>query len=437
MSRSRGRLTLTVSLTRFTSLKLTLTPTPTLTLTLTFTLVLAVLAACAGRTAEEERFTLSEENGVTVAATRGGALYPAPVVRFEPELILREDPAKQESLLASPNIFTMGPDGRFYVPERRSGEIAVFAPDGSYLRRIGQAGEGPGDFISPNVPSFENGRIAIWDFQQQRTTYFSMDYALLEVVTRPVNTLVIGMRKEPDGTLIMRDISSRDMDDFAYTSQSITTISTSGDTLARVQTAFVKSSMISRIEVLPGEFSTMSTGIPFSTDPTAWDVPGRGILLCNGDRPELEWYDFRGNLQRIIRTGLEPHPITTGVKQAYEQRVREARAERARARGREPEPLPDYPYPDACAYFGWGFVDDAGWIWLTDVWTDYQEPDKATTTFHVIDDEGRYIGTTEIPATRFTIVEGRLLATIEDSETGALVPTVFRIVPNADGLIYP
>jgi len=398
---------------------------------------LVLLTACAESTVEQDRFTLTEENGVTVAATRGGALYPAPVVRFESELILREDPANEESLLTAPTLFTQGPDGRFYVPGRRSGDIAVFSPDGTYLRRIGQYGEGPGDFTSPSVPLFTEGRIEIWDFRQQRTTSFSMDYTLLEVVRSPLNTLIIDMRTEPDGTCVVRDVASRERDDFAATSQSITRISASGDTLARIETAFVNSSMLSRIEVLPGQFSTMSTDIPFSTGPMAYDVPVYGILICDGDRPDLEWYDYAGNLERIIRTGLEPQPITAAVRQAYEQRIREARAERARERGTTPQPLPDYPYPDHSAFFGWGYVDDAGWIWLIDIWSDYTQPDKTTTTFHVIDDEGRYLGTTEIPATRFTIVNGRLLAVIENEATGARVPTVLRIVPNADGLIYP
>jgi hypothetical protein len=162
-------------------------------------LVLIALSACGNRTAEEERFVISQENGVTVATTHGGALYPSPVIRFEPEMILREDPENVESLLTSPTLFTQGSDGRFYVPGRRSGDIAVFNADGSYLRRIGQAGEGPGDFISVGVPVFSGDRMAVWDFQQQRTTYFSMEYALLEVVRSPVNTLVVNLRLDREG----------------------------------------------------------------------------------------------------------------------------------------------------------------------------------------------------------------------------------------------
>lgn len=82
-------------------------------------------------------------------------------------------------------------------------------------------------------------------------------------------------------------------------------------------------------------------------------------------------------------------------------------------------------------------IDDQGWAWLSDVWSSYEEPDEDGYTFHVISDEGRYMGTAELPDDRFNIQQGRLMCVVEDRETGAQVPTVFSIIPNPEGLICP
>jgi len=54
-------------------------------------------------------------------------------------------------------------DGNFYLLDAQLSEIQVFAPDGEYLRTIGRAGEGPGEFRGAlNLLLLPNGNIGVF-----------------------------------------------------------------------------------------------------------------------------------------------------------------------------------------------------------------------------------------------------------------------------------
>lgn len=400
-------------------------------------LLTLLLTSCSGSDDSESRFSLIEEDGVTVALTTGGPLYPSILFTFEPVLTLKEDPSREESLLARSLYFTIGPNDHYYVPDLRANDIAVFDSGGDFLFRFGREGEGPGEFRSVTLPRIEGDMIYIFDFHLQRLCSFQLDGTLIEDTRPPVGARILDLFHGPEGILIFEGISAREEGNIGYTNREMTVVSANGDTIAEIATSFIKENMLSRIEVMPGEFSTLSQDIPYSPYPSIFHVPGRGILATDGDKPELILYDLQGNIRRIIRAEIESHPITTTVRARFEERRWQARIERARERGTEPGPLPDYPYPESCGFWGRGMVDDAGWIWLEDVWASYEKLEEEDCTFHVFDPDGRYMGTALLPVDYFHIARGRLMCIIEDPETGADVPTVFQIVPNVTGLIYP
>jgi len=403
-----------------------------------FALALGVLAGCSGSEDAVPLLQVTEEDGVTVVTNSPDIPTGHPVFTFEPVLRLREDPSDPESLLVQPSFqFEIGENGRYYVPDRRQGHIAVYDGEGVFLERIGRSGDGPGEFRSLTLQRISGDTISVFDFHNQRTTLLDLEGELIEVM-RPAGTgLVIGYDYGPGGTLLVKRVQADSDDDVDYIAMSMTILSAETDTVGHISTASVAASMLSRVEVSPGSFSTLSMDIPYGGYPQVVHVPERGILASDGDSPDLVWYDHRARKRMIIRTGLSSHPITAAVRAGYEERVRQRRLERARERGTTPQPVPDYPYPEVSGFFSWVTVDDAGWIWLEDVWRGNEEPGKPTTTFHVVDPEGRYWGTVEMPQSRFSFARGRLHCLVEDPDTGARVPTVFRVVPAVEGVSYP
>ncbi|MFC1628724.1 6-bladed beta-propeller [Gemmatimonadota bacterium] len=399
---------------------------------------LVLLVACSRDPVEDEFLTRTVEDGVTVVTNRPGITVGSPVFTFEPILTLNENPANEESLLARASYqFSVGDNGWYYVPDLRLYDIAVFGSDGEFIRRLGRSGDGPGEFRSINVQRITGDTLSIFDFQNQRTTLMQLDGTLIEVMRPADGGFLIGFDRGPDDTYILRGVSGNDDGDVGYSYHSVTIVDAAFDTTGHFRTATVAANMLSRIEVSPGSFSTLSVDIPYAGNPMIAHSPWRGFVASDGDSPDLTWYDYRGEKSMIIRTGLEARPITAGVRSGYEERIRRSRAERARERGTTPQPLPDYPYPATCGFFGFITVDDDGWVWLEDVWMGTEEPDKPTTTFHVVGPDGRYWGTAELPASRPAFGKGRLMCSIEDPETGARVPTIFRVVPAMEGVSYP
>jgi hypothetical protein len=401
-------------------------------------IILVSLAQCGRGEVGEEFLTRTVEEGVTVVTNLPGIPTGSPVFTFEPILTLKEDPANEESLLARASFqFEVGDNGWYYVPDLRLYDIAVFDSEGEFVKRIGRSGDGPGEFRSITIQQVTGDTISVFDFQNQRTTLLTLGGELIEVMRNPGQGFVNGYDHGPGGTFLLKGVTGSDDGPVGYLSMSMTIVDADSDTIGHVTTATIAANMLSRIEVAPGDFSTMSVDIPYAGYPQIVHAPGRGIIASDGDSPDLTWYDYRGRKSMIIRTGLETRPITAAVRSGYVERARQRQLERARERGTTPQSLPDYPFPDHCGFFGWMTVDDEGWIWLEDIWTETENPDKPTSTFHVVGPDGRYWGTAEMPATRFALAKGRLMCTVEDQETGAQVPTVFRVVPAMEGVTYP
>ena len=49
-----------------------------------------------------------------------------------------------------PDQIEEGPDGLIYVYDRMDPSIKVFSPEGTYLRKLGRAGQGPGEIQRAN-----------------------------------------------------------------------------------------------------------------------------------------------------------------------------------------------------------------------------------------------------------------------------------------------
>ena len=214
-------------------------------------------------------------------------------------------------------------------------------------------------------------------------------------------------------------------------------VNSAGDTLARVQTE----------EGVSGAFrtTTSSTGIagytqyniPFTAYPDAQYILGRGIMTFTGMTPEVHWYDLSGEHTAIWRIGLAPRRVTTEIKLAYEERLRQQEQERARESGRNPRPISGRVYPENAAYWRSGFVDNSGYVWLQVVNLPGESEQGEWARFIVLDPEGCYLGIVRLPDGRARIVGDYMLAVITDGATGEESLEVFRIHSAVQGLTYP
>jgi len=399
---------------------------------------LLLLTACAGTPYETgHAFRVFQENGVIVAETTGGPKYEGELFTYEPVTVLEQDPQNEESLIYSVRTMTMDTEGNIYVADGRNYRIAVFGPDGRYLRSFGRQGSGPGEYRRIEIVDFDGDVFQIWDSNNTRLNRVRRDGTFLDSRPPPNNMRVAGLRLLPDERLLAWMSSGEGREGFAWTAAVMLILSPDGDTLATVSSDEVITGSHREISGPGGMVGFEQRSIPFVSYPDAEYVPGRGIMITTGMTPEVDWYDLSGRRSATYRLDMAVRRVTAEHRLAYEEMLRQSERERAEQSGREPRPIPEQVYPEHAAIWRGGFVDDAGYVWLQVMQLpDELEPDEWSRYF-VLDPEGRYLGYARLPNARARIVRGHMLAAIADEETGEDVMTVFRITPIPRGLRYP
>lgn len=111
-------------------------------------------------------------------------------VDMELEVTLRDRLDLNRPIVASTRIVVRDTLDRLLVVHGQDlVHIQVSAPDGSFLKSVGGAGQGPGEFGSLSALAVGNeGDLYAFDWQQQRVTRFSPDFELVETSRLPLRT---------------------------------------------------------------------------------------------------------------------------------------------------------------------------------------------------------------------------------------------------------
>ena len=160
--------------------------------------------------------------------------------------------------------------------------------------------------------------------------------------------------------------------------------------------------------------------------------------MSTGVEPELTWFNISGAITERIVLDLEPVPVTPEEQEqirldAHEnyERSKEQMPDHARA------VLNALQIPDQKAFWESAYLDDAGFYWL-------RLPERMTVgqplgkpLLIVLSPEGEYLGQSRWPIAFPTFRNGLFMGPVVDEETGAVIPTIYRIRPVVPGLRYP
>jgi len=103
------------------------------------------------------------------------ALIPAVIGAFENVEIALEIGAPRNSLLSYPSSVAFDEEGRIYVADSGNYQVAVFGLDGKLIRKWGERGKGPGQFMEPFGIAYLDGQVFVTDSKLDRVEVFSSD----------------------------------------------------------------------------------------------------------------------------------------------------------------------------------------------------------------------------------------------------------------------
>lgn len=385
------------------------------------------------------RFEILVEDGIQVAYTRGGPLHEGELFTFKKIVQLNQDPGNPESLVHRVRVVVEGPDGCFYVPDWGGGRIVVYGPDGEYLRSFGRSGDGPGEFRSLNFQSLQGDVLSIRDATNSRTTFYRTDGTLLEILTPTLIWSTLRYDRAPGGIVIQRGFEDEQREDCEYTSYIVTlSHETVGDTFAVLRTPMVPTLFTEQVPTESGRPFGIQMYMPYAGTPFAWWTPGQGILLVDGYEPVLYRYDLQGNLTLKIVPGIELASVTDALKRSFEARITELSWQADPDWDHPGRFLPRRPkYPEHVGLCDHAVLDDAGFIWLLDVLDRYERQEGEGYLYHVIDPEGRYLGTARLPIEKPRIRFGHITGIQEDPGTGEQHLVVYAVESAQDDITYP
>ena len=198
-------------------------------------------------------------------------------------------------------------------------------------------------------------------------------------------------------------------------------------------------SFLSTISVQDEE-SRISLPIPFNARPNAEYVAGKGLLLTTGAEPVLWWYRLDGTLEQKVTLDLAPRIVTEQEKNAriaqINRQIRNADSDLQRnyyIATRE-----GLVFPETKSYWDIVIVDDRGYIWLQIT----ESPEERQLAgggraYYILSPEGEYLGRTRAPVIGNVVQDCSLLGFYTDSGTDERIPTVWRLIPQAEGFVYP
>ncbi len=318
---------------------------------------------------EEHAFRTVDIEGIPVAITTGGPKYEGELFIYEEMLTIPQERVKKRARLSDPTVFTMDEDGFIYVVDSGKHRVAVFDPEGKFVRDFGKEGEESGEFMTPILQSVEGGIVTIYDMQIDRVTRFTTDGALIDTTSVPMfrfpftpipkNPTVsdiyraqdeaeeferthimqpVGLFERPGGGWIVPEVSFRYRGDAR--SRAVL-YNADLDTVAVVNSDQVRSGTTVVIRLggrgggsgrMPSRMSS-STGsvmarephrLPYAPLPAVRYVPGRGIVVTTGEGPVLEWYNLDGDLIGRVRIETPPAPVTPEDERLFDQGFRKA-----------------------------------------------------------------------------------------------------------------
>lgn len=354
--------------------------------------LLPLLFACEG-SPEAPAFAVRDSAGVEVVESIRPSETSGPIVGPDPLLRIGAVDGDPNHLLSGVTGAVRLTDGGVAVADGGSQEVRFFDAQGSFVRSVGHAGAGPGEFTGLAALGRDpEGGLWAWDFSLRRITWMDESGEAADLSTLgPEPPVLDAVGPLADGSFVLRQLWGASA-----------TASASDGGLRRDPIAIVRfdrsGTLLDSMAVVPGRevHLTQENGRGVMTTPpfgrnAVMTLRDGYLVVGTQDRPSLVERSVDGSLRRRIVLPQADLGLTNADFERFlEDRVKDlSAADRPGVRSA----LSDIPRPDRRPAFGPVASDGVGRLWVG-AWTVTSTPPPS---WSVIAPEGHLLYDVEMP----------------------------------------
>ena len=358
-----------------------------------FTLLLAglMLAGCDQKT-----------DGIRVETIDGVEIIHNPATPYTntklelvEELVLGSSEDEADPVLFQPSAFAVSPEGALYIGDNADNAIKIFDAAGTFIKKFGSRGGGPGEFQDIGTLAFTpDGRLIVADPMAQRVSLFSDDGTFLDSFSITFWPSRILMATD---SLVAFTFSTFGKDQERLLAIFRTTFSgTKKDTL----TGFTP------VKLQVHHEKGMSVGYSIPNAPRSILTADRDkhwFYHCLNSSYSIDVLDSSGTVIRRIQRPYQLQPYTDAEKEKFRERAKKQQNDIAK------KLILSMDLPDFKTVTERMLVDDQHRLWVQTNETRGEEQAKET-AWDIFDSSGRYQARVWLAVTPQDIIGDKLYA---------------------------
>jgi hypothetical protein len=355
------------------------------------------LLACGTETPPDPAFTLLDSAGITIAMNKGEMPAGGGGWAISPEPILQIGSMEGDEAYLFYRIWGAArlSDGRIAVVNNRAPDLRIFDAEGRHLRTFGRRGEGPEEFDSPVlVGTLPGDTLVIVDRLLRRLNLYHPDEGFIRGATASPDIggylLTEGMFAS-GSVMIQRSVWTETLPNgfFRFPTQYFS-VALNG-TIEHDFGEFPGDETVFSAREVEGGTMTLSSSSPFAKSPSV-AVAGDRFFYGSQDSYEIQVWNQRGTLTRLIRRDQAPQVVTDAHVAALMETMAEEADDTDRAREFR-RMFREALIPEFHPAYGDIYADALGFLWVEE----YRHPGDETRLTTIFDLEGRMVGSVIIP----------------------------------------
>jgi hypothetical protein len=353
-----------------------------------------------------DRYAVTDSAGIAIVENAG----PDRPLGAEPVRLTALQPP-ESGLTAMPWAVVVDPEaGRVFAADAISARVVEFDATGDFVRTIGRAGDGPGEFRNPTALALdEDGVLVVWDARRGVISRWSAEGELLDERRSPINYWGPGFAIRDDGVVAVTQSTRGNQ-----RRQSLVEAETNGEGEPTELFSVTR-------ELVPLDLPGVNMPAPriFAPD-LIWTTAGDTVLVLNGPGYRIDVYADAEPVASI-RRDIEPLDVTPELAAA---RVGAGpyRGLMRRAGITSEQLVAAVGFEEVTSPIEWLATSPSGRLWVSRG-PGLPVPDEVD----VFTPHGRYEGTFDAPGFPVALLSDTLFVALEITELGETVLGLYRL----------